>query len=147
MAYEDLVADPVAELTALGRFLGFADPAGWAERIASRVVAPATRSCPPPSERLLSLPTSGPVRRTRGRCHLSFERETVGESTPVLRTAVVDRRRRTGLGSVLAVPSAALGAPLDAADDRQRGQHGRAQQSSPQLLAKAQPDECFAGIG
>ncbi|MEV4847207.1 sulfotransferase domain-containing protein [Micromonospora matsumotoense] len=46
MSYEDLVADPVAELTGLGRFLDFPDPAGWAERMASRVVAPATRKLP-----------------------------------------------------------------------------------------------------
>ncbi|MEU7978857.1 hypothetical protein AB0B63_10030 [Micromonospora sp. NPDC049081] len=52
-----------------------------------------------------------------------------------------------GLGSVLAVPSAALGAPLDAADPGSAASVAGAQQSSPQLLAKAQPDECFAGIG
>ncbi|RGC65835.1 hypothetical protein C5N14_26670 [Micromonospora sp. MW-13] len=46
-----------------------------------------------------------------------------------------------GLGPVLAVPSAALGAPLDAA-----GAAG-AHPSTPQLLAKAAADECFAGIG
>lgn len=40
MAYEDLVADPVAELTALGTFLGFADPAGWAVSVADRVRKP-----------------------------------------------------------------------------------------------------------
>ncbi|KWV29500.1 hypothetical protein [Micromonospora rifamycinica] len=49
-----------------------------------------------------------------------------------------------GLGSVLAVPSAALGVPLDAAD---AASVAGTQQGSPQLLAKAQPDECFAGIG
>jgi putative sulfotransferase len=41
MAYEDLVADPVRELTALGEFLGFADPAGWAGAVAPRVDRPA----------------------------------------------------------------------------------------------------------
>ncbi|MBM7086804.1 sulfotransferase domain-containing protein [Micromonospora sp. WMMD734] len=46
MSYEDLVADPVAELTGLGRFLDFPDPSGWAERTASRVVAPASRKLP-----------------------------------------------------------------------------------------------------
>ncbi|MEV6597413.1 sulfotransferase domain-containing protein [Actinoplanes sp. NPDC051346] len=40
MAYEDLVADPVGQLTALGSFLGFADPAGWAASVAGRVRAP-----------------------------------------------------------------------------------------------------------
>jgi putative sulfotransferase len=37
MRYEDLVVRPVAELTRLGEFLGFADPAGWAARSAGRV--------------------------------------------------------------------------------------------------------------
>ncbi|MFI6164338.1 hypothetical protein ACIA59_30830 [Micromonospora haikouensis] len=46
-----------------------------------------------------------------------------------------------GLGPVLAVPSAALAAPLDAA-----GAAG-GQPPTTQLLAKAPPDECFAGIG
>lgn len=45
-----------------------------------------------------------------------------------------------GLGPALAVPSAALGAPLDAA-----GAAGG--QPSRQVLAKAAPDECFAGVG
>lgn len=40
MAYEDLVADPIAELTKLGAFLGFADPAGWAGKVADRVRKP-----------------------------------------------------------------------------------------------------------
>jgi len=39
MAYEELVADPVGELTTLGEFLGFADPAGWAGTVAGRVRA------------------------------------------------------------------------------------------------------------
>lgn len=38
--YEDLVADPIGELTALGAFLGFADPAGWAAATAHRVRPP-----------------------------------------------------------------------------------------------------------
>ncbi|MER7271712.1 hypothetical protein ABT344_25820 [Micromonospora carbonacea] len=46
-----------------------------------------------------------------------------------------------GLGPVLAVPAAALGAPLDAA-----GAAG-GQPPATQVLAKAPPDECFAGIG
>ena len=41
MRYEDLLEDPVGQLTGLGRFLDFADPAGWAERVAPRVVNPA----------------------------------------------------------------------------------------------------------
>jgi len=40
MRYEDLLADPVRELTALGQFLDFADPAGWAETVAPRVGRP-----------------------------------------------------------------------------------------------------------
>ncbi|MDT5033698.1 MAG: hypothetical protein QOC94_3869 [Actinoplanes sp.] len=41
MQYEDLLQDPVGQLTELGRFLDFADPAGWAERVSPRVVNPA----------------------------------------------------------------------------------------------------------
>ncbi|MFY1637918.1 sulfotransferase domain-containing protein [Solwaraspora sp. WMMB335] len=37
MTYEDLVADPVTELTRLGEFLEFADAAGWAEQVAGQV--------------------------------------------------------------------------------------------------------------
>ncbi|AGZ46203.1 sulfotransferase [Actinoplanes friuliensis] len=40
MAYEDLLVDPVGELTKLGSFLGFADPAGWADGVAHRVKSP-----------------------------------------------------------------------------------------------------------
>ncbi|WP_434739702.1 sulfotransferase domain-containing protein [Micromonospora sp. SH-82] len=40
MRYEDLVADPVAELTRLGGFLDFPDPSGWAGAVAGRVRAP-----------------------------------------------------------------------------------------------------------
>jgi putative sulfotransferase len=40
MAYEELVADPIGELTRLGEFLGFADPQGWAESVAHRVRKP-----------------------------------------------------------------------------------------------------------
>jgi putative sulfotransferase len=40
MAYEELVADPIGELTRLGAFLGFADPAGWADTVADRVRKP-----------------------------------------------------------------------------------------------------------
>jgi putative sulfotransferase len=40
MAYEELVADPVGQLTALGAFLGFADPGGWAGAVADRVRRP-----------------------------------------------------------------------------------------------------------
>ena len=39
MAYEQLIADPLGELTTLGEFLGFADPAGWAVSVAGRVRA------------------------------------------------------------------------------------------------------------
>lgn len=38
--YEDLVAEPLAELTRLGEFLGFADPAGWASQTAGQVRPP-----------------------------------------------------------------------------------------------------------
>jgi putative sulfotransferase len=41
MAYEDLLLDPVGQLTRLGEFLLFDDPAGWADRVAERVKAPA----------------------------------------------------------------------------------------------------------
>jgi len=41
MQYENLLQDPVGQLTELGRFLDFADPAGWAERVAPRVINPA----------------------------------------------------------------------------------------------------------
>jgi len=41
MRYEDLLADPVRELTALGEFLDFADPSGWAGNVAPRVGRPA----------------------------------------------------------------------------------------------------------
>jgi putative sulfotransferase len=40
IAYEDLLADPVGELTRLGTFLGFADPARWAAAVAGRVRRP-----------------------------------------------------------------------------------------------------------
>jgi putative sulfotransferase len=41
MAYEDLLLDPAGELTRLGEFLLFDDPAGWADRVAGRVKSPA----------------------------------------------------------------------------------------------------------
>jgi putative sulfotransferase len=37
LRYEDLVTDPRGELVRLGRFLDFADPAGWADQVAHRV--------------------------------------------------------------------------------------------------------------
>lgn len=40
IAYEDLLADPAGELTRLGEFLGFTDPAGWAASVAGRVRQP-----------------------------------------------------------------------------------------------------------
>ena len=40
--YEDLVLNPAAELTRLGEFLGFADPASWAARAARQVRPPRT---------------------------------------------------------------------------------------------------------
>ncbi|MEV0330498.1 hypothetical protein CA850_32740 [Micromonospora echinospora] len=40
MRYEELVADPVAELGRLGRFLDFDNPETWAEQVADRVVDP-----------------------------------------------------------------------------------------------------------
>jgi putative sulfotransferase len=36
-----LIADPLGELTTLGQFLGFADPADWAGSVAGRVRATA----------------------------------------------------------------------------------------------------------
>jgi putative sulfotransferase len=41
MAYEDLLLDPIGELTRLGGFLLFDDPAGWADGVAGRVKSPA----------------------------------------------------------------------------------------------------------
>ncbi|MFI7437202.1 sulfotransferase domain-containing protein [Micromonospora haikouensis] len=46
MRYEDLVADPVGELTQLGEYLEFPEAAQWAERVAGRVVAPARKPAP-----------------------------------------------------------------------------------------------------
>jgi putative sulfotransferase len=40
MRYEDLVAEPVAELGRLGRFLEFDDWSAWADRMAGRVATP-----------------------------------------------------------------------------------------------------------
>jgi putative sulfotransferase len=40
MAYEELIADPVGELTRLGEFLDFAEPASWAVSVADRVRKP-----------------------------------------------------------------------------------------------------------
>ncbi|MEU4245562.1 hypothetical protein [Actinoplanes sp. NPDC026619] len=37
MTYEDLVLDPVGQLTNLGEFLQFDDPAGWADGVAHKV--------------------------------------------------------------------------------------------------------------
>jgi pimeloyl-ACP methyl ester carboxylesterase len=48
MTYEDLVASPVDELTRLGEFLGFADPAGWANQTAGRV-RPSRKPAPAPA--------------------------------------------------------------------------------------------------
>lgn len=41
MAYEDLLLDPIGELTRLAEFLLFDDPAGWADQVADRVKSPA----------------------------------------------------------------------------------------------------------
>jgi putative sulfotransferase len=41
MEYEDLLLDPVGQLTRLGQFLLFDDPDGWAETVAGRVRTPA----------------------------------------------------------------------------------------------------------
>lgn len=41
MAYEDLLLNPVDELTRLGSFLLFDDPAAWAEGVADRIKSPA----------------------------------------------------------------------------------------------------------
>jgi putative sulfotransferase len=45
--YEDLLAEPLDELTRLGEFLGFADPSGWAARAASQVASQRPRSVQP----------------------------------------------------------------------------------------------------
>jgi putative sulfotransferase len=45
--YEDLVVNPVCELTQLGEFLGFTDPAGWAAKAARQVRPPRTRTAQP----------------------------------------------------------------------------------------------------
>jgi putative sulfotransferase len=45
--YEDILADPVTELTALGEFIGFADPSGWAAQVADQVNPPKKRSAAP----------------------------------------------------------------------------------------------------
>jgi putative sulfotransferase len=42
--YEDILADPVTQLTGLGEFIGFADPAGWAIQVAAQVNPPKKRS-------------------------------------------------------------------------------------------------------
>jgi putative sulfotransferase len=42
--YEDILADPVTQLTGLGEFIGFADPAGWAVQVAAQVNPPKKRS-------------------------------------------------------------------------------------------------------
>jgi putative sulfotransferase len=49
LTYEDLLLDPVEQLTALGEFLGFADPPGWAAGVAHRVRAPAPTRSPVPA--------------------------------------------------------------------------------------------------
>jgi putative sulfotransferase len=41
MRYEELVAEPVAQLERLGEFLNLDDPSGWARRVAGRVRRPA----------------------------------------------------------------------------------------------------------
>ncbi len=48
MTYEELVANPVDELTRLGEFIGFADPAGWAEQNAG-LVRPSRKPAPAPA--------------------------------------------------------------------------------------------------
>ena len=45
--YEELLAEPVGELEKLGAFLGFADPRGWAHRVAPRVSDRRARSVQP----------------------------------------------------------------------------------------------------
>jgi pimeloyl-ACP methyl ester carboxylesterase len=47
MRYEDLVADPLSELSQLGEFLGFADASGWAATAAERVRSPRARTAQP----------------------------------------------------------------------------------------------------
>ena len=44
LRYEDLLADPVGRLEAVGRFLEFDDWSAWASRVAHRVIAPAAGS-------------------------------------------------------------------------------------------------------
>jgi putative sulfotransferase len=41
VAYEDLLLDPVGQLTRVGEFLLFDDPAAWADEVGARVKAPA----------------------------------------------------------------------------------------------------------
>lgn len=38
--YEEILADPVTELTKLGTYIGFTDPAGWAAKVAGQVKRP-----------------------------------------------------------------------------------------------------------
>jgi pimeloyl-ACP methyl ester carboxylesterase len=45
--YEGLLADPVGELEKLGAFLGFADPSGWARKVAPKVGHPRGLSVQP----------------------------------------------------------------------------------------------------
>lgn len=45
--YEDILADPVTQLAELGRFIGFADPSGWAAQVADQVSPPKKRSAAP----------------------------------------------------------------------------------------------------
>jgi putative sulfotransferase len=49
MRYEDLVVEPAAELTKLGEFLEFQDPADWAARMAPRVRVPEKKPAPVPA--------------------------------------------------------------------------------------------------
>src|SRR5204862_459019 len=44
--YEDILDEPIGELTKLGEWLGFADPAGWATQVAPKVKAPKPRPVP-----------------------------------------------------------------------------------------------------
>ena len=47
LRYEDILAEPVTELTRLGEFIGFGDPSGWAAQVASQVNPPKKRSAAP----------------------------------------------------------------------------------------------------
>jgi hypothetical protein len=64
LCYEDLVLDPVAQLTAVGEFLGLAEPGKWAGSVAHRVRTPG------PAQSAASRRMAGPD-PSAGRCRVS----------------------------------------------------------------------------